>query len=399
MPPLKLTIERTVLLPDRLGLARLARAPELGPRVLFFSGGSALAGLSRVLINYTHNSIHLITPFDSGGSSAKIREAFAMPAVGDLRNRMMALADQSVQGNPDIYLLFAHRLSREESPRELAAQLDQMIRGVHPLTAAVPDPMRKIIRNHLGYFRASMPPDFDLGGASIGNLVLTGGYLNNRCHLDPVIFLFSKLAEVRGMVRPVVSADLHLVAVLEDGSRVVGQHNLTGREKPPIKCPVKDLHLTDNLENPVSVKPAIRQKVRDMIASAELIVYPMGSFYSSLVANLLPLGVASAIAENHCPKVFIPNTGFDKEMPGQSAAAATRKLLAVLRAGAGEDTPVDQLLNLVLVDSSQGDYPGGLDLPALEAMGPPVIDLPLADAERPGELAPRALAEVVMSLV
>ena len=32
--------------------------------------------LSMALPNYTHNSIHLVTPFDSGGSSAKLRQAF-----------------------------------------------------------------------------------------------------------------------------------------------------------------------------------------------------------------------------------------------------------------------------------------------------------------------------------
>ena len=74
-----LTITRTVQLPDKIRLARFARAPELGPKVLFFSGGSALNPLSRRLINYTHNSIHLITPFDSGGSSAVLRKAFGMP--------------------------------------------------------------------------------------------------------------------------------------------------------------------------------------------------------------------------------------------------------------------------------------------------------------------------------
>ncbi len=64
--------------------------PDAGPKLLFFSGGTALNGLSQVLKRYTHNSIHLVTPFDSGGSSAVLREAFDMPAVGDLRSRMMA---------------------------------------------------------------------------------------------------------------------------------------------------------------------------------------------------------------------------------------------------------------------------------------------------------------------
>ena len=42
--------------------------PALGPRLVFFTGGTALRGLSRSLTRYTHNSVHLVTPFDSGGS-------------------------------------------------------------------------------------------------------------------------------------------------------------------------------------------------------------------------------------------------------------------------------------------------------------------------------------------
>jgi hypothetical protein len=51
-----------------------------------------------LLCRFTHNSIHLISPFDSGGSSAVIREAFDMMAVGDIRNRLMSLADETVHG-------------------------------------------------------------------------------------------------------------------------------------------------------------------------------------------------------------------------------------------------------------------------------------------------------------
>ena len=87
-------------LPNRIEEAR--RAPEKGPAILFFSGGTASRQLSRELIHYSHNSIHVITTFDSGGSSAELRRAFGMPAVGDLRNRLLALADRSPSGNAEV---------------------------------------------------------------------------------------------------------------------------------------------------------------------------------------------------------------------------------------------------------------------------------------------------------
>ena len=111
-------ITREASLPDPVRLERCRKAPELGPRLLFFGGGTALRATSGRLVGYTHNSIHL-------------------------------------------------RL-----------------------------------------FEQHMPRDFDLRGANIGNPILTGGYLNQDRHIDPVVFLFSRLVEVRGVVRPVASGDL-----------------------------------------------------------------------------------------------------------------------------------------------------------------------------------------------
>jgi hypothetical protein len=83
----RIAVSRTLVCPDMVRVDRCNRLPEYGPKIVFFSGGSAIFDLSNVLKNYTHNSVHLITPFDSGGSSAKIRKAFNMLSVGDLRNR------------------------------------------------------------------------------------------------------------------------------------------------------------------------------------------------------------------------------------------------------------------------------------------------------------------------
>ncbi len=394
-----LTITRTVRLPDKVRLARFARTPELGPRVLFFSGGSALNPLSRRLINYTHNSIHLITPFDSGGSSAVLRKAFGMPAVGDLRNRMMALADQTVQGNPSIYALFAFRLPKDQSQGELSARLDSMILGRDELVAAVPDPMRKIIRNHLGYFRNEMPQDFDLRGASVGNLVLVGGYLNNNRHIDPVLFLFSKLVEVRGTVRPIVNKDCHLAVNLADGSKVIGQHLLTGKEVKPITSAVQSLYLVNGLDDHTPAEVVIRDKIRGLISEAELICYPMGSFYSSLMANLLPGGVADAVAKKGCPKVFIPSTGRDPELVGTPVHETVHRLITQLQANADKAIPVDRFLNFVLVDSEHGDYPGGLDKRAIEELGVVIIDTDLAQKDKATRLDPDKLLGALLSLV
>lgn len=386
-------ITRAVQLSDPVKLSRYLKTPELGPRILFFSGGTALTAASHELKRYTHNSIHLVTPFDSGGSSAKLRQAFSMPSIGDLRSRLVALADENVTGHPEVYALFTCRLPVDQTASELLARLELMIRGKEPLVATIANPMRRLIRNQLGYFREAMPDDFDLRGASIGNLILAGGYLNNHKHLDPIIFLFSKLVNVLGTVRTVVNDDLHLAAELGDGSCVTGQQRLTGKEVAPLESPVSRLFLCRDIDRPVAAKAQMRKKNRRLIQQAELICYPPGSFYTSLVANLLPDGVGSAIAGSDCPKVYIPNFGSDPEQIGMTLDSSVLTLLEYLRADNPDKCPTHKLLNFVLIDSKRGKYPSTLSASLMQKLGIQVIDTRLVSRQN----APLYDAELLVS--
>jgi len=396
MYPIRIT--RTARLPDPLRISRYRKAPELGPEMLFFSGGSALNDVSRVLKNYTYNSTHLITPFDSGGSSAKLRQAFNMPAIGDLRSRMIALADESVTGHPEVYQLFTYRLANTERNSVLSKQLDQMIQGKYPMVAAISNPMRRLIRNQLGYFRDSMPDNFDLRGASIGNLILTGGYLNNHRHLDPIVFLFSKLVGVLGTVRPIVNDNLHLAADLQDGSRIFGQHRLTGKEIAPLQSPIKRLRLSGHPDKLVPANSELRKKTRKLISKAELICYPPGSYYSSLIANLLPDGVSAAIACVDRPKVYVPNLGQDPEQIGMTLEQCVIKLLEHLRSGISADCRNEDLLNFILLDSNNGDYPSSFPLSKIEKLGITVIDTRLVTKRSAPHYDPELLVHALLSL-
>ncbi|MBT9558967.1 MAG: YvcK family protein [Myxococcales bacterium] len=384
-------IVREGRIPDPVRVARALRAPELGPCLLFLSGGSALRQTARVMKRHTHNTVHLVTPFDSGGSSAILRDSFGMLAVGDLRNRIVALADETVRGNPATYEFFSYRLAEHGTPMALQDELLAMIDGHHPLTVAIELPLQRLIRSYLRVFAArtgllplagslesiALPrpaaastAPFDLRGASIGNLLLAGGWLVHDGDMDAVSYLFSRIVEARGTVVPTVDRSLHLAVALEDGRVVVGQHRITGKQGPPLESPIRRLWLTSSLDSEESVVCHASDKVTGLITSADVVVYPPGSFYTSVIANLTPLGIGGAIAAATVPKVYVPNIGLDTEQLGMTLQSAVQAIVLKAHASAGRDgtpTPTDYVTH-VLFDP-KATPAAALDLDAVTAMG------------------------------
>ena len=382
--------------------------PPLGPRLVFFTGGTALRDLSRELIHYTHNSVHLVTPFDSGGSSAALRRSFAMPAVGDIRNRLLALADSAVV--PASVMEFcASRLPEQSAecndPHELRQQLRAMGSGEHPAWAAMPPLFADALRLHLNFFLQRMPEDFDPFRACLGNLILAGGYLHHKRVFGPVMAFLSRLLQTRGVVLPIVSESLHLAAELEDGSLVVGQHrfkNLSGAVRRlflTVHEPGRGSEQAEKLQIPC--RPPLAPASVAYLRSAAAICYPMGSFYTSVLANLLPQNVGRAVAAVECPKIFIPNTGTDVELHGLTVAGQTAMILRHLREDA-PDATAEALLQTVLVDARNGRYEGGLDAgerDALAQLGVRLVEKHMVYENDPQRHVPELTAKALLELV
>jgi len=388
-------ILKTVTIPDKISIERYRKVPELGPRILFFSGGTALKKLSKQLINYTHNSIHIVTSFDSGGSSAELRDSFKMLSVGDLRNRMMALADQSVKGNPSVYRLFAYRLPIRGAQNKLIKELLEIIDGAHHLITAVKEPMKSIICDHIQFFYRKMPENFDLRGASIGNIILAGGYLNNNNNIDTVLYMFTKLVEARGIVKAVDSRFLDLVAKLENGKILIGQHYMTGKEISPITSPIKKIYLTDDRKTAKKVNIEAKPAITKLISKADLICYPMGSFFTSILANLLPENIPLAIAANPCPKVYVPNTTEDPEQYGMKLSDSVEILKTHLKSDVYK---TENLLNFIIVDNKHDIYPYPLELDKIEKSGIRIIESEIVTEESYPYIDSEKLINVLLSL-
>jgi len=354
--------------------AQITNAPEVGPRLLFFSGGTALNSLAAELKRHTHNSIHLVTPFDSGGSSAALRAAFNMPAVGDLRSRMMALADDTCAGHPELYRLMTYRLPTELGQQQLRLHLEQISQATDPLSSSLQQPLQGLICHYLESFLQEAPEEFDYRGASLGNLVLTGGYLRDGRSLTPITLLLAELLEMRGIVCPITQQVGQLRVTTESGRTLVGQHLMTGKESPPLGERITEVAL----EHPPGQIVLLRPAERDLIQSADLLVFPPGSFFSSLIANLLPEGVAGAIASSRAPKVFVPNLGLDPELYGMTL----RDQIEVLQRQLGAITEPQSAskIDLLLTDSNLHPEVDSQLICWLKEQGIELLDIDLAGA-------------------
>lgn len=365
-------------LPVYQKVRQYARHAAEGPPILLLCGGSGARELSETLIHYTHHSVHVLPTFDDGGSSRELRLKFDMPPPGDLRNRLMALSDMSKSGNPEVSRLFQTRLPASGSPKDLEEQLLAFLDDGHPQMAKIEARYRRIILNHLDRFVQQKPQDFDLRRGSIGNFVIAGAYLSIG-DMDSVIFEFSALAAVRGQVYSVCSGGgrYHLRAVFEDGQIVVGQSSITGESHPPIS----ELAIVERNESDwAQVSPPLNPLVAQALRKTSLVAYTMGSFYTSLVSNLLVAGMGEAIRQCRRPKVFVANLRRDEETPEMTVSMMLKELFRYVRRSDPNPGAMSDYVNYVLVGTHGESSQGGrvpIDLERIKELGVEPIVLPL----------------------
>ncbi len=87
----------------------IRRRLEAGPKVVAFGGGTGLSRVLRGLKEVTANTTAIVAVTDDGGSTGRLRQAFGLPAVGDLVDCLAALSD-----HPALAELLEHRFERGE---------------------------------------------------------------------------------------------------------------------------------------------------------------------------------------------------------------------------------------------------------------------------------------------
>ena len=220
-----------------------------GPRVVAIGGGTGLSTLLRGLKDHTSNLTAVVTVADDGGSSGVLREELGIPAVGDIRNCIAALADAE-------------------------PQMGDLLQYRFPSTSGV----------HSG----------GLAGHALGNLLIAAATEIEGGDFEEGVRRLNRILAVRGQVVPVTATPLTLHATCRDGSTVDGQSRIMRT------ATIERVWIT-----PDDVRPS--EDALAAIAEADLIVIGPGSLYTSILPNLLVPGIRDALTASTALRVYVCN--------------------------------------------------------------------------------------------
>jgi uncharacterized cofD-like protein len=248
-----------------------------GPRVVAIGGGTGLSALLRGLKEHTSNLTAVVTVADDGGSSGVLREELGIPAVGDIRNCIVALAD----AEPLMGRLLQYRFPGSGQTAGAGPDADPA-RPVPSLEADLP-PARGAEALSVG-----------LGGHAVGNLLIAALVALEDGDFEEGVREMNRVLAVRGQVLPATGTVLSLHARLHDGTEVEGQSRIArSGDVDRVWVSPGDVAASDD---------AIRA-----IEEAEMIVIGPGSLYTSLLPALLVPGIREAVAASGALVVFVCN--------------------------------------------------------------------------------------------
>ena len=292
-------------------------------------GGTGLSTLLRGLKRYvdaeTGWSIDklsaIVTVTDEGGSSGVLRREFGMLPPGDIRNCIVALADQEQL----LSQLFNYRFESADS---------------------------------------------SLKGHSLGNLLLMA-MTDIMGSFDNAVLAASEVLAISGAIYPSTLQDVRLKATLEDGSVLVGEVPISGSQlgekvnMNPQHAPIAHLELDP--PDAAAVDGAL-----DALAGADLILIGPGSLYTSVLPNLLIKPIGDALRSARALRVYICNV---MTQPGETEGYTAEDHLRAIIEHAG--LVVDVMVingrrpseSILKHYAGQNQFPVAFDIEAIRELG------------------------------
>nr|WP_307776328.1 uridine diphosphate-N-acetylglucosamine-binding protein YvcK [uncultured Cetobacterium sp.] len=213
------------------------------PKVVVIGGGSGLSVVLRGLKHFPIDISAIVTVADSGGSSGILKKEFNIPAPGDLRNVMIALSNVE----PLIEEVFQYRFKKESS----------------------------------------------IGGHPLGNLLITA-MTEITGDVQVAIKKLRKLFNIQGKILPATLEKIELIAEKESGGFVFGESDI-----PVLGERIKRVFYNGKVNSPEENIKAINE--------ADLIVFSIGSLYTSIIPNLLLENMQEALKRSKAKKIYICN--------------------------------------------------------------------------------------------
>lgn len=303
------------------------------PHIVLFSGGTACRSTNLALCAKPAQLTRIVPAWDSGGSSKVIRESLDVLGVGDIRQALMTMAHGEGRAG-DVVKVCNARLT-SSSAADARTEFALYAESHHPLLERMEPGLRGAILNYLRTFRAAIGTDFDFRNGSIGNFILAGAHLAHNSDINTAIFVFRKLCDIGGHVWPsTAESSVGLSAVLNDGSALSGQHEVTALGEEQGRIGIREIALSTATGAPVAANEAVIESLE----SADIVVFGPGSFYTSVLPHLLVEDVVPAIARNvHARRVFIGNILQCRETRGLDVAQLLQTAAAVWRERGGVD--------------------------------------------------------------
>ncbi|MBR0137165.1 MAG: YvcK family protein [Erysipelotrichaceae bacterium] len=205
-------------------------------KVVVIGGGTGQSALLRGLKKIDDIELTtIVTVADDGGSTGKLRSDLGLPAMGDVRNVMLALAD----AEDLMTTLMNYRFDQESG---------------------------------------------DMSGHNVGNIMLAALMKKNGNFIQSINDL-SRVLKIKGTVYPCTVDYATISARMSDGTIVHGESNITAAHKK-----VEEVFY----DQQVSAYPEAVRKILE----ADYIVIGIGSVYTSILPNLIIDGIREALIAN-----------------------------------------------------------------------------------------------------
>ncbi|MDR2178833.1 MAG: uridine diphosphate-N-acetylglucosamine-binding protein YvcK [Synergistaceae bacterium] len=221
----------------------IAHRLSSGPNIVAVGGGTGLSTLLMGMKGYTRNITAVVAVTDEGGSSGRLRTEWGVLPPGDVRNCMVALA---------------------ENDNALKRLLDfRFDRG-------------------------------ELAGHSLGNLLLLA--VSELCgDFRVAVEQMNNLLAIRGKVLPVTTEAITLVGMTKGGEKVRGELDISRRGRD-----LEGIWIEPGGAQPLT-------EALQAVEEADLIVLGPGSLFTSVMPNLLLPEFAEKLRSSPVPKAYICN--------------------------------------------------------------------------------------------